>query len=169
MNRSRNLLSNFPMIQQVISKAVSHLGYVEGKNNDNIFAAEVGHANNQPWCNTFICAVFKEAEEEAAVINTAAVLTTLAWAVKYNRLITKQLAKRGDLVLFNFHGSKTPEHIELAVHDFDPKSASIECIGGNTSPVISSGSQANGDGVYKKMRPVQSIVAVVRPMYKETQ
>ena len=157
------------MIQQVISKAVSHLGYVEGKNNDNIFAAEVGHANNQPWCNTFICAVFKEADAESATINTAAVLTTLAWAVKYNRLVTKQSAKRGDLILMNFTGHKTPEHIELAVHDFDLKSASIECIGGNTSPAISSGSQANGDGVYKKMRPASSIVAVVRPMYKETQ
>jgi hypothetical protein len=157
------------MIQKVISSAVSHLGYVEGKNNDNIFAAEVGHANNQPWCNTFICAVFKEAGEEKAVINTAAVLTTLAWAVKNNRLITKQLAKRGDLILMNFNGKKTPEHIELAVHDFDPQSASVECIGGNTSPAVNSGSQANGDGVYKKMRPVASIVAVVRPIYKETE
>jgi len=154
-------------IQKVISSAVSHLGYTEGANNDNIFAAEVGHANHQPWCNTFICAIFKEADEEKATINTAAVLTTHAWAVKNNRLVTKQTAKRGDLILMNFTGGKTPEHIEIAVHDYDPKTSSIECIGGNTAPATSSGSQANGDGVYKKMRQTQFIVAVVRPMYKD--
>ena len=47
-------------IQKVISSAVSHKGYKEGANNDNIFAGIAGHANHQPWCATFVVACFKE-------------------------------------------------------------------------------------------------------------
>jgi hypothetical protein len=46
---------------QVIKLAKAEVGYVEGKSNLNKFARVAGHANNQPWCNTFISAIFIEA------------------------------------------------------------------------------------------------------------
>jgi hypothetical protein len=46
---------------KVIKLAKAEVGYVEGKSNFNKFARVAGHANNQPWCNTFISAIFIEA------------------------------------------------------------------------------------------------------------
>ena len=152
------------MIQSVISKAVSHKGYKEGANNDNIFAALAGHSNHQPWCATFVVAVFKEAGEALAIPNTAYCPTFETWGKAQKRTITKQAAKRGDLILFDFDKSGTSQHIGIAIHDFDLKTNTISTIEGNTGD----NSQVNGDGVYVKTRQLQFIRAVVRPNYKET-
>jgi len=152
------------MIQQVISKAVSHLGYVEGANNDNIFAAEAGHANHQPWCATFVVACFKEGGEAAAVPNSASCEFIESWGVKMNRTRTKQAARRGDLILFDFSKSGKAQHVGIAVHDFDPKTNTIQTIEGNTGEV----NQANGDGVYVKTRQLEFIRAVIRPNWSNT-
>mgnify|MGYP006268620795 CR=1 FL=1 len=152
------------MIQEIISKAVSHLGYKEGVNNDNIFAKEVGHANHQPWCATFICAIFKEAGFADLIPNTAAVIAFEAWAIAHKFIVPVNQAKRGDLLLFDFDGKKIPEHIGIAIHDYDTATKTIQTIEGNTGAV----NQANGDGVYKKTRQAQFIRAAIRPPYKET-
>jgi len=147
------------MIQQVISKAVSHKGYKEGANNDNIFAAIAGHANHQPWCATFVVACFKEGKETAAIPNSASCEYIEAWGVKMKRTRTKQIAKRGDLILMDFTKSGRSQHIGIAIHDFDLKTNTIQTIEGNTGDV----NQANGDGVYVKTRHAEFIRAVVRP------
>ena len=152
------------MIQQVISSAVSHKGYKEGANNDNIFAAEAGHANHQPWCATFVVACFKEGGEAAAVPNSASCEFIESWGVKMNRTRTKQAARRGDLILFDFSKSGKAQHVGIAVHDFDPKTNTIQTIEGNTGDV----NQANGDGVYVKTRQLEFIRAVIRPNWSNT-
>lgn len=43
----------------ILNLARKELGYSEGKNNDNKFAAKAGHANNQPWCASFVVAIFR--------------------------------------------------------------------------------------------------------------
>lgn len=151
------------MIQQVVSKAVSHLGYKEGANNANIFAKEVGHANNQPWCATFICAVFKEAGIGTLIPNSAAVVAFEAWGTAKALIVPKEKAKRGDLLVYDFSGKGLPEHIGLAIHDYDPIRKMVQAIEGNTGDT----NQANGDGVYKKNRQAEFIRAVIRPPYKE--
>ena len=62
----------------------------------------------------------------------------------------------------NFSGFKVPEHIGLAVADYDSLHKAVVTIEGNTSD---SGSQANGDGVYRKIRGEKFIVGVVRPLW----
>lgn len=47
--------------QAVLNHFRSEIGYVEGPNNSTKFAKEAGHANNQPWCATFIVAMFRRA------------------------------------------------------------------------------------------------------------
>lgn len=150
-------------IQKVISSAVSHLGYQEGANNDNKFAAIAGHANHQPWCATFINAIFKEGGEHAAIPNSASCEFIEAWGVKGNRTRTKVTAKRGDLILMDFTKSGKSQHIGIAIHDFDPKTNTIQTIEGNTGEK----SQANGDGVYKKKRQLEFIRAVIRPNWSD--
>jgi hypothetical protein len=150
-------------IQKVISSAVSHKGYKEGANNDNIFAGIAGHANHQPWCATFVVACFKEGGELAAVPNSASCEFIEAWGNKMQRTRTKQTAKRGDLILFDFSKSGNAQHVGIAVHDYDLKTNTIQTIEGNTGDV----NQANGDGVYVKTRQLEFIRAVIRPVWSD--
>ena len=149
------------MIQKVISSAVSHKGYKEGANNDNIFAAQVGHANHQPWCATFVVACFKEGGEPSAIPDSASCEFMESWGVKMKRTRTKQTAKRGDLILFDFTKSGKAQHVGIALHDYDLKTNTIQTIEGNTGDV----NQANGDGVYVKTRQLEFIRAVIRPQW----
>lgn len=146
-------------IQKVLSSALSHKGYKEGANNDNIFAAKAGHANHQPWCATFVVAVFKEGGEAAAVPNSASCEYIEAWGTKMKRTRTKQTAKKGDLILFDFTKSGKSQHIGIAISDYDLTHNTVQTIEGNTGDV----NQANGDGVYVKTRQLEFIRAVIRP------
>ena len=153
------------MIQQIISKAVSHYGYKEGVNNDNIFAAITGQPNHQPWCATFICAIFKEAGYPDLIINSSSVAAFELWAEKAKLIVPVEQAKRGDLLLFDFDNSGKAEHIGIAIHDYDAIHKCISTIEGNTSSGI--GNQTNGDGVYQRTRQASFIRAAIRPAYKE--
>lgn len=46
-------------VARLLEIAASQDGYHEGRNNDNKYAAIAGHANNEPWCDTFCVAVAK--------------------------------------------------------------------------------------------------------------
>ena len=147
---------------KAIKLAVAEVGYVEGKNNDNKFASVAGHANNQPWCNTFISAVFIQAGLHSAIPITASCAKTLAWGIKNKRIIQTEKAKRGDLLIFDFTKSGQAQHIGLAVDDFNVEKKTIHTIEGNTGEK----SQANGEGVYLKTRSKDFIKAVIRPLYE---
>jgi hypothetical protein len=147
---------------KAIQLAAAEVGYVEGKNNDNKFASVAGHANKQPWCNTFISAIFIQAGIRDAIPITASCAATLAWGVKHKRLIQIDKAKRGDLLIFDFSKSGQSEHIGLAIQDYDLMTNTIKTIEGNTGEK----SQANGEGVYKKTRSKDFIKAVIRPLYE---
>ena len=45
----------------VLALARRELGYAEGPNNDNKYAKPAGHANHQPWCASFVVAMFRAA------------------------------------------------------------------------------------------------------------
>lgn len=61
----------------------------------------------------------------------------------------KSIAKPGWLVYFNFDSDVGPEHVGIVTRDNND--GTISTIEGNTSPT-DAGSQANGDGVYRKIR-----------------
>ena len=147
---------------KVIELAIAEAGYVEGINNLNKFASVAGHANNQPWCNTFISAIFIQAGLHSAIPITASCAKTLAWGIKNKRIIQTDKAKRGDLLIFDFTKSGLAQHIGLATQDFDLKTQTIKTIEGNTGEK----SQANGEGVYLKTRSKDFIKAVIRPLYE---
>ena len=150
------------MIDAVIAQAQGNIGYQEGAKNDNKFAATAKHPNHQPWCATFIVACFNKAGAMGAIKNTSSCIEMAKWAKTKKAIVDIKDAKRGDLILMDFTGSKVPQHIGIATKDYDPTHNSIETIEGNTSD---SGSQANGDGVYRKVRPAQFVIAVVRPLW----
>jgi hypothetical protein len=49
------------LVDAVLRHAASEIGTVEGRNNATEYAAEAGHANSQPWCATFVVAMFRRA------------------------------------------------------------------------------------------------------------
>jgi len=149
-------------IDAVISQAQGNIGYQEGPGNDNKFAATAKHPNHQPWCATFIVACFTKAEALASIKNSSSCIEIAKWAKTKKTLVETKDAKRGDLILMNFSGSKIPEHIGIAIADYDSLHKAILTCEGNTSD---SGSQANGDGVYRKIRGEKFIVGVVRPLW----
>lgn len=77
------------------------------------------------------------------------------WAIK-NKLVVKWgSAKRGDLVLFDFNGNGTSDHVGFVTK---VTSTYIETIEGNTG----SGSNTNGDGVYRRRRTKGQVNYFVR-------
>jgi hypothetical protein len=151
-------------VNSVITQAQGNIGYQEGPKNDNKFAATAKHPNHQPWCSTFIVACFVKAGLVDAIKNTSSCIDMLKWGKTKKAVVELKDAKRGDLILMDFTGSKVPEHIGIAVSDYSPITKSISTIEGNTSD---SGSQANGDGVYRKVRQDKFVFAVVRPLWSK--
>lgn len=79
------------------------------------------------------------------------------------RLVKLDNALPGDLVFFDFPGGERHDHVGFFVkHNHDGTFSTIEA---NTSP-SNSGSQANGGGVYRRVRANGLASAVVRPPYK---
>jgi len=150
------------LIDAVLAQAQGNIGYQEGAGNDNKFAATAKHPNHQPWCATFIVACFAKAGALAAIKSTSSCIDLLKWGKTKKAVVELKDAKRGDLILMDFTGSKIPQHVGIASKDFNPQLKNIETIEGNTSD---SGSQANGDGVYRKVRPAQFVIAVIRPQW----
>ena len=151
-------------LTSVLAAARAEVGYVEGKNNNNKFSKIAGHANNQPWCATFIRACFIKGKEEKAIPDTAYCPHLEAWGRQHNRIVPLAEAKKGDLVLFDFARKGIADHVGILNFDYNPTSPNlIRTIEGNTGSV----SQTNGDSVSKKNRSVSLIRVIVRPKWSK--
>ncbi|CAB4146013.1 TIGR02594, TIGR02594 family protein [uncultured Caudovirales phage] len=151
-----------------IAKKYVDEAYKEGTNNDTIFGKWYG-MNNQPWCAMFVSFCFAEAGLSKLVAaqtkkGFAYCPAAVDWFKKRGQLVPVEEARAGDIIFFDFDGNKaTAEHVEIcygAQHD----KKQLTTFGGNTAP-SGAGSQANGDGAYKKKRPYDKIIAVARPKW----
>jgi len=147
--------------QVVIDIAKKEIGYKEGVNNATKYGQAFG-MDHVSWCCIFVWWCFKQAGLDAKIVKTAGVEVLEAWAIKNKLTVPIANAQAGDLLLYDFSKSGHAEHIEIATSAVDK--GMIHAIGGNTSDPAS-GSQANGDGVYAKVRPIGLIKTVVRPKY----
>ena len=151
-------------LEAVMKAARDEIGYQEGANNANKFAKIAGHANNQPWCATFIRACFIKGKEEKAIPDTAYCPYIESWGRQHNRIVPIKELKRGDLVLFDFGRAGRADHVGIATHDFDATSPQlIKTIEGNTG----NKSQTNGEFVARKNRAVSLVRVIVRPKWSK--
>jgi hypothetical protein len=119
--------------------------------------------NNVSWCCIFVWWCFQQAGLQAKILKTAGVETLEAWAVKNKLTVPLASIQAGDLILYDFNKSGRAEHIEIALCTINAKAHTFLAIGGNTSdPKNPAGSQANGDGVYEKVRPTSLVKTVIR-------
>ena len=148
----------------VLAVAVREIGTVEQSGNRQKYGKAYG-MDGVYWCMQFVWWCFQQADKTLFMDGgkTASCGELMRWAQAHGQWVTTGY-RPGDVLIYDFPGTayKT-DHCGIC------ESASgqyVTAIEGNTSSGIS-GSQANGDGVYRKRRPKAHIVGAYRPDYEE--
>jgi hypothetical protein len=152
--------------QQVVDLARQHIGYVEGpRNNETKFGAWSGY-NFQPWCGSFINWLF----HSTGTHGEPSVVWTPGGANSYKskgRLLPRNSGdvRPGDVVFFDWGGSQNTGAIDhVGLVEAVLPDGRIQTIEGNTSST-DRGSQSNGGGVWRRVRPRGVIAGFGRPNY----
>lgn len=161
-------------IDRVIDIAVAEIGYREGENNWNKYAAYLdpmgitfGSKQNQPWCGEFVLAIFVKAfgvKDALAILcsgNPSAIPLCSA-AAQYFKDAKRWTAKpqRGDIVFFDY-GGINHTGIVTAVSN-----GMVQTVEGNSSDMTARRAYAEDNSVLIAGygRPLWSVVsAVVAP------
>ena len=148
----------------VLAVAVREIGTVEQSGNRQKYGKAYG-MDGVYWCMQFVWWCFQQADKTLFMDGgkTASCGELMRWAQAHGQWVTTGY-RPGDVLIYDLPGTayKT-DHCGIC------ESASgqyVTAIEGNTSSGIS-GSQANGDGVYRKRRPKAHIVGAYRPDYEE--
>ena len=143
---------------EVLALARNQIGYKEGKNNSNKYGAAYGW-NNVAWCCQFIWWLMTQ--KGVPVTKTASCTALWNWAKGKGLSVSEYSLKPGDIVFFDFGGGSQCNHVGIVE---SVGSSRITTIEGNTSSG-NSGSQSNGDGVYRRYRYNSQISHAYRPQY----
>lgn len=133
----------------VLRKAASYIGYTErGNNITQFWARQKPSFQGGPWCAAFVVDVL---EQEGNTLLKDVPLpyytpSMEAWAKKTGRWKASKDCKPGDVLIF---GTSHAVHTGFLEKQKGPYVVAIE---GNTQPG-NSGSQTNGGGVYRRVRP----------------
>lgn len=148
---------------QVLAEAKKWVGYDEGRNNDNVFAPDVGHANHQPWCASFVCSMFNRLGAlELIPVPSAYTPSMYQGFVNKSQQIDARrpaLWKPGDIVFFKFPQLNRISHV--GIYRAPLGNGKVATYEGNTN---SAGSRTGGS-VLAKSRSTAQIVGVGRPRY----
>lgn len=142
--------------QEVLNVARKYIGYKEGKNNDNIFGKAYG-MNNVSWCMQYIWKI----ETEAGMDFYKTASCTACYNHYKAQAVSKNSLRPGDIVFFDWDHSGDCDHVGIVE---SAGSSQVTTIEGNTSSG-NSGSQSNGDGVYRRYRSYSQIAKAIRPSY----
>ena len=143
---------------KLISVAKSQIGYKEGRNNSNKYGAAYG-MNNCSWCMIFVWWCFRQAGAAELIKKTAS--CTACWNAMKSQAVSVSALKPGDIVFFDWDRSGDCDHVGIVEAVGSSRITTIE---GNTSSG-NSGSQSNGDGVYRRYRTRSQIARAIRPKY----
>lgn len=158
---------------QVLNKAASQIGYREGtgyggrSNYTKFWAALKPEWQGGPWCATFVHWVFKECGNTLLLDNVPMPYYTPSmesWARANGRWIASKDARPGDVVIFGNSSKATHTGILTKQYDRDH----IVAIEGNAS-AGARGSQTDGGGVYRRVRPRSFIRGVISMQDQFTQ
>ena len=148
----------------ILTIARGEIGYREGRNNDSKYGAAYG-MNFNPWCVMFIWWCFQRAGAGKLFYggNRTALCSTL---YNYHKSVGQSVGtsalRAGDIVFFDFSGRKqATNHVGIVE---SVTGSTVTTIEGNTSSGAS-GSQSNGDGVYRRQRRTSVISCAYRPAY----
>lgn len=153
---------------ELLAFASSQIGTGETPpgSNKTKYAAIAGHANGYAWCATFVVACMRSVGIKLPSESAYTVAMDngfRATGAHVNNLATD--LQPGDVIFFDFvapFNSRGIQHVGIFVKYLG--GGQIETIEGNTSSG-SHGSQDNGDGVYRRERPLSFVVSAGRPAY----
>ena len=149
---------------ELIKVAEKEIGYTEKKNNDTKYGIAYG-MNNVYWCMIFVWWCFNQLDKSLFYDGKkcASCSQLMNWAKSKGQWVTKDY-QPGDILIFDFpNTSVKTDHTGICVTANKSKVTSSE---GNTSSGTS-GSQSNGDGVFKKSRPISVVLGAYRPKYEK--
>lgn len=153
--------------EQVIAEAKKHIGYVEGKNKDNIFGQWYG-LNHTAWCAEFVSyciakaggvSLIKGAQNDRGFASCGAGIKFFKAKKAWFKV---EFAKPGDLCFFDWDHDGEQDHVGIVVSN-DPKTKTLKTIEGNTSDT----NHSNGGTVQAKTRNYSVIMGVGRPAYSD--
>lgn len=153
--------------QELLTIATEEIGYQEKPINKTKYGKWFG-LNNQPWCAMYVSWCFDQIGRAKLVAaqnakGFASCDVGLKWFAKKNQLVPIGQAEPGDIAFFQFDDDAQPDHVGIVLKN-NKKTKILVCLEGNTAG-NSKGSQANGDGVYKKKRSYKLVMAVARPKW----
>lgn len=150
-------------VEKLLKTAANEIGYKEDSGNKTKYGKAYG-LDGVPWCVLFQWWVFKTAGLSSLFYGGKKIASCSAlkkYAQSKKQWVTSGY-KSGDLVILNFPKTDCEtDHIALVEKVNGNVLTTIE---GNTSSGAS-GSQSNGDGVYRKQRNVSLVNGAYRPAY----
>lgn len=147
-------------VSKILAWFRSQIGYKEGKGNANKYSTMMGRPP-ESWCADFIDAGFKSCGALDLITNSAS--CTAMYRGMKSLEVSKNNLKPGDIVFFDWDRSGDCDHVGIVEA---AGSSQVTTIEGNTS-AGNSGSQSNGDGVYRRYRKYAQIAHAVRPKYEK--
>lgn len=153
--------------QLVVEFAKYQVGYEESNFNNNIFSQFFG-GNFRSWCADFVSWCARQSSVPEDVIPSESYVPDFVKFFLKKGQFKKRGAytpKPGDLIVFDFNGNDSGDHIGIVEKVEGGRLYSIE---GNTS---SGCENDNGDGVYRKSRglTVTYILGYCCPAYTDEQ
>ena len=151
--------------EKILEIAKREIGTVEQSGNRTKYGKAYG-MDGVYWCMIFVWWCFQQAGASSLFYGggkCASCSQLMNWAKSQKKWVTGDY-KAGDVLIYDFPGNAIKTAHTGICESWDGCYATA--IEGNTSSGIS-GSQANGDGVYRKRRPKAHIVGAYRPDYEE--
>jgi hypothetical protein len=150
----------------VLRIAGAEVGYVEGPNNWSRYA--VGGAQNQPWCGSFVDWVLRHAGVRGEPSSVWTPSGLQGHRQRGTAIDRNGPVRPGDVVYFDWQGRTATQGVDhVGIVTGVRQDGRVETIEGNTSPT-DQGSQSNGGGVYRRVRPRSVIAGFGRPRYDST-
>jgi hypothetical protein len=152
--------------QQALDLARQQIGYVEGPRDNQTKFGEWSGYNYQPWCGSFVNWIleFSGTHGEPSSVYTpsgaAAYRSSGQWIPRNSGDV-----RPGDIVYFDWAGSENTGAVDhVGIVEQPLADGRIQTIEGNTSSG-EYGSQSNGGGCYRRVRPRGVIAGFGRPKY----
>lgn len=142
---------------KVVSIAAGQIGYKESRGNRTKYGKAYG-MDGVAWCMIFVWWCMTQAGQPW--YKTAS--CTACYNHYKSQAVGKYSLKKGDIVFFDFDRSGDCDHVGIVESAGADRVVTIE---GNTSSG-NSGSQSNGDGVYRRYRSYSQIARAIRPSYE---
>lgn len=147
----------------ILAVAVREIGTVEQPGNRQKYGKAYG-MDGVYWCMIFVWWVFHQTSPSLFYGGgkTASCGELMRWAQRQNKWVTKDY-HAGDVLIYDFPGNSVrTDHCGICESVSGQYVTAIE---GNTSNG-NTGSQSNGDGVYRRKRKLSLVLGAYRPDYE---